>query len=81
MHRLKRLLKIEFNKRFLHMLEGSLLKRHSEKKWLESFRVFGIGKEDGKKILRKLGLTLLSEHEKIFGSYWRHTYGPPISLL
>jgi hypothetical protein len=37
-----------------------------EKEWLESFRVFGIDKYDGKKILRKLGLTLLDEHEKLF---------------
>ena len=29
-----------------------------EKEWLESFRVFGIDKEDDKKTLRKLGLTL-----------------------
>ena len=43
-----------------------------EKEWLESCRVFGIGKEDGKKIIRKLGLTLLSDHEKLLGSYWRH---------
>ncbi len=41
-----------------------------EKEWLESFRVFGIDKEDGKKILRNLGLTLLHEHEKLFCSYW-----------
>ena len=40
-----------------------------EKEWLESFRVFGIGKEDGKKIIRKLGLTLLNKHEKLFASY------------
>ena len=40
-----------------------------EKEWLESFRVFGIGKEDDKKIIRKLGLTLLSDHEKLFDSY------------
>ncbi len=52
-----------------------------EKEWLESFRVFGIDKEDGKKILRNLGLTLLHEHEKLFCSYWRQTFGPPISLL
>ncbi len=37
-----------------------------EKELLESFRVFGIDKEDGKKISRKLGLTLLNEHEKLF---------------
>ena len=42
-----------------------------EKEWLESFRVFGIDKEDGKKILRNLGLALLHEHEKLFCSYWR----------
>ena len=52
-----------------------------EKEWLESFRVFGIDKEDGKKILRNLGLTLLHEHVKIFCRYWRQTFGPPISLL
>ncbi len=40
-----------------------------EKECLESFRVFGIDKEDGKKMLRKLGLTLLSEHEKLFCRY------------
>ena len=52
-----------------------------EKEWLESFRVFGIDKEDGKKILHNLGLTLLHEHEKLFCSYWRQTFGPPSSLL
>jgi hypothetical protein len=44
---------------------------------MESFRVFGIDK----KILRKLGLTLHNEHEKLFCSYWRQTFDPPISLL
>ena len=52
-----------------------------EKKWLESFRVFGIDKEDGKKISHKLGITLLNEHEKLFCSYWRQTFGPSGSLL
>jgi hypothetical protein len=52
-----------------------------ETEWLESFRVFGIDKDDGKKILRKLGLTLLNEDEKLFCSYWRQTFGPPSSLL
>ena len=52
-----------------------------EKECLESFRVFGIDKDDGKKILRKLGLVLLNEHEKLFCSYWSQTFGPPISLL
>ena len=52
-----------------------------EKEWLESFEIFGIGKEDGKRIIRKLGLTLLNEHEKLFGRYWRHIYGPSSSVL
>ena len=52
-----------------------------EKEWMESFRVFGIDKEDGKKILRNLGLTLLHEHEKLLCSYCRQTFGPPSSLL
>ena len=47
-----------------------------EKEWLESLRIFGIGKEDGKRIIDRLGHTLLNEHEKLFGSYWRHTFGP-----
>ena len=41
-----------------------------KKEWLESFGVFGIGKDDDKKIIQRLGLTLLSEHEKLFSSYW-----------
>ena len=41
-----------------------------EKEWSESFRVFGVGKDDGKKIIQRLGFTLHSEHEKFFGNYW-----------
>jgi hypothetical protein len=52
-----------------------------EKEWLESFRVFGIGTDDGQKIIQRLGLTLLREHEKLFGRYWWHTFAPPSSLL
>ena len=52
-----------------------------EKEWLEALRIFGIGKEDGQRILGRLGRTLLDEHEKLFGSYWRHTFGPSSSLL
>ena len=52
-----------------------------EKEWLEALRIFGIGKEDGQRIISRLGRTLLDEHEKLFGSYWRHTFGPPSSLL
>ena len=47
----------------------------------ESFRVFGIGKDDDKKIIQRLGFTLLSNHEKLFDRYWWHTFGPPNSLL
>ena len=50
-----------------------------EKEWLET-RIFGIGKEDGSRIIRRLGHTLLNEHEKLFGSYWRHTFWPSSSL-
>ena len=47
-----------------------------EKEWLETLTIFGIGKEDGQRIIARLGRTLLDEHEKLFGSYWRHTFGP-----
>ena len=40
-----------------------------EKELLESLRTFGIGKEDGQRIIVRLGRTLLDEHEKLFGSY------------
>ena len=40
-----------------------------EKEWLEALRIFGIGKEDGQRIISRLGRTLLDEHEKLFGSY------------
>ena len=41
-----------------------------EKEWLEALGIFGIGKEDGQRIIARLGRTLLDEHEKLFGSYW-----------
>ena len=40
-----------------------------EMEWLKSLKVFGIDKEDGKKIIQSLGHTLLNEDEKLFGSY------------
>jgi hypothetical protein len=52
-----------------------------EKKWMEALRTFGIGKEDGQRIITRLGRTLLDEHEKLFGSYWWHTFGPSSSML
>ena len=52
-----------------------------EKECLEALRIFGIGKEDGQRIIGRLGRTLLDEHEKLFGSYWRHTIGPSSNLL
>ena len=39
-----------------------------EKEWLEAFKTFGIGGEDGKRIIYRLENTLLNEHEKLFGS-------------
>jgi hypothetical protein len=57
-----------------------------EKEWLETLRFFGIrfyriGKQDVKSIIGRLGHTLLNEHEKLFGNYWRHTFGTSSSLL
>jgi hypothetical protein len=43
-----------------------------EREWLESLKSFGISAEEGRRIV--------SEHEKLFGSYWRQGYGPPSSL-
>jgi hypothetical protein len=40
-----------------------------EKEWLEALRTFGIGKEDGQRIIPRLGRKFLDEHEKLFGSY------------
>ena len=40
-----------------------------EKEWLEALRIFGIGKEDGQRIIPRLGHTLLDEYEKLFGNY------------
>jgi hypothetical protein len=51
-----------------------------KKEWMEILRIFGIGREDGERIIGRLGRTFLDEHEKLFGSYWWHTSGPS-SLL
>jgi hypothetical protein len=53
-----------------------------EKEWLEALRIFGIGKQDGQRIIlvTRLGRTFLDEHEKLFGSFWRHTFGPSSML-
>jgi hypothetical protein len=37
--------------------------RSVREEWLEALRIFGIGKEDGLRILGRLGRTLLEEHE------------------
>jgi hypothetical protein len=50
-----------------------------EKEWLEAMKTFGISAEDGKRIIYRLGSLLLSEHEKLFGSYWWQVFGPPSS--
>ncbi len=49
-----------------------------EKEWLEALRIFGLGKEDRKRIIGKLGHTILDEHEKLFVCYWWHTFGPQV---
>jgi len=36
---------------------------------------------DGTRIIYRLGRLLLSEHEKLFGSYWRQVFGPRSSLM
>ena len=51
-----------------------------EREWLESLKALGISAEEGRRIIRRLGLTLLVEHEKLFESYWRQVYGPPSNL-
>jgi hypothetical protein len=37
-----------------------------KEEWLETLRIFGIGKEDGKRIIDRLGHVLLNEHENLF---------------
>jgi len=61
---------------FYSMLSGLRSRSVKEKEWLETLSIFGITKEDGKRIIGRLGHTLLNEHEKLFGSYWRSTFGP-----
>ena len=41
----------------------------SQKGWIESMKTFGISTEDGKRIIYRLGTSLLSEHEKLIGIY------------
>jgi hypothetical protein len=43
--------------------------------------VVGIGKEGGQRIVGRLDRTILDENEKLFGSYWWHTFGPSSSFL
>jgi hypothetical protein len=42
-----------------------------EKEWLEAIKTFGMSAEDGKRIIYRPGSLMLSEIEKLFGSYWR----------
>ena len=59
------------------LVVGQRLVRETE--WLQFLKTFGISAEDGKKIIHRLGGTLLSEHENLFGTT---DFGPPsISLL
>ena len=52
-----------------------------ENEWLETMKTFGIRTEDGKRIIYSLGSSMMSEHEKLFGSYWWQAFGPPSSLM
>jgi hypothetical protein len=40
-----------------------------EKECLETMKSFGIDTEDGKRIIYRISSLLVSEHEKLFGSY------------
>ncbi len=51
-----------------------------EKEWLEVMKTFGISAEDCKRIIYRMDSSLLSEHEKLFGSYWRQVFGPSSGL-
>jgi hypothetical protein len=53
----------------------------SGKEWLEAMTTFGISAVDEKIIIYRLGSLLLSEHEKLFGSYWRQVFGSPSSSV
>ena len=44
---------------------------------IESLKTFGISAEEGKRIIHRMGDTLLSENEKLFDRYWRQVFGPP----
>ena len=40
-------------------------------------KTFGISTEDDKRIIYSLGNSLLSEYEKLFGTYWWQVFVPP----
>ena len=52
-----------------------------EKERLATMKTFGISEEDGKRIIDRLGNLLLSEHGKLFGSFWWLVFGPAGSLM
>jgi hypothetical protein len=47
----------------------------------ESIPTLWISAKDVKRIVHRLGSTLLSEHEKLFDRYWRQVFGPPNSSI
>ena len=51
------------------------------KEWIGTMKTFGMRSEDWKRIIYRIGSLLLSEHEKLFGSYCRKVFGPPSSLM
>ena len=52
----------------MSLVTGQTSVRYSE--WIESLKTFGISTEEGKRIIRRMGLTILEEHEKMFENYW-----------
>ncbi len=48
------------------------------KEWFEDLRTFGIGQEDGKRVIDRLGHILLREHEKCSASTGGIRSDPPV---
>lgn len=53
----------------LPLVGGQRSVKVRKKKLLEVMKTFGISEEDVKRIIYRLGTSLLSEHEKLFDRY------------
>ncbi len=49
-----------------------------EKEWLEDMKTFGTSAADGKRVIYRLGSSLLSEHEKLFVDTGAKYSVPPV---